>query len=160
MMEPEKQVDPVGELKRILNPYDWQANQMNKLRLLVEQFPDVVHADLGDGRKAVHLAASAHSRVLDLFLNNGADPYARDSEGRTTLHYAFGEEEVKLLIAAGVPINARDSRGQTPFAFQAQNGNLFNKVVEAFIAEGYEPTNGEMALLAVRMYSDLMRRIP
>ncbi len=62
------------------------------------------------------LACAAHygyPRVAKLLLEHGADPHARDHEGKTPLHHAAQSslDCVKLLLAAGADIKARDHEG-------------------------------------------------
>ncbi len=60
------------------------------------------------------------------FLSSGVDVNAKDSEGKSLLHYAAayaGREVVQFLIEKGADINARDGKGRTPMSVASQMGN-------------------------------------
>lgn len=66
---------------------------------------------------ALHKAAGqCEPEVVQMLLDRGADPNARDINGNTTLVYAAGSgrlEVVPLLIKAGADVNARDDDGKS-----------------------------------------------
>lgn len=78
----------------------------------------------GDGRTPLHLAYSDAARVL---LEHKADFLVLDKNGNTALHTAAEESAItcKLLVDAGLPVDARNNAGLTPLHFaslQAQQG--------------------------------------
>ena len=70
-----------------------------------------------DGMDSQDEAASAGSEMASVtaaLLGAGADPNARDEDGRTPLHWVSETPVVEALLAAGADVNARDKAGATP----------------------------------------------
>jgi ankyrin repeat protein len=71
-------------------------------------------------------------------MENGADPNASNEGGRTPLHVCSERNTstsvIKLLIAAGSELNARDSSGGTPLAYPRDN--KCDKIVEYLTSIG------------------------
>jgi ankyrin repeat protein len=66
----------------------------------------------------------AGMRCLQLLVDRGASVGARDTDGRTALHWLaqFGDREaVELLLRSGAEVNAADARGCTPLMYAAGN---------------------------------------
>jgi len=84
-------------------------------------------AKMTNGIMPLHFAAMKGCRLMAEFLiDDGSDVNAQDQTQGTPLHYAVyfsGDVEiVKLLIAKGADINAKNPRGQTAFEVARQKG--------------------------------------
>ncbi len=87
----------------------------------------------GDGRAPLHRANSVSAEVL---LRHGANALAKDRQGTTALHVAAEQDGpmCRLLIAAGVPVNIRNTSGLTPLHFAVLEGK--RRVVEVLVERG------------------------
>ena len=67
-------------------------------------------------------------------LQSGADPKARDKDGRTPLHRAAESNEnpavIEALLDAGADLKARDRLGVTPLHWAAGFNALLSKLAE------------------------------
>jgi ankyrin repeat protein len=111
------------------------------------------------------LMANAHdAKAVALLVEHHADVNAKDSYGRTALHYAVGghfnhSDSATFLLDHGADVNARDRDGNTPFLAA---GNAHD--IETLVARGADwrarDNDGETALhLAAKspmnLFSDL-----
>jgi len=75
-----------------------------------------------------------HKEIVKLLIAEGADVNAKDKYGMTPLHLAETKEAAELLIANGADVNARTGDGQTPLLFAVMSGS--KETVEILIAKG------------------------
>jgi len=72
----------------------------------------------GKDRSPLYAALSrGHHDVVHLLQRHGADPNSRDDGGKTLLHTASVEGDLKVaqgLLELGADINSRDNKGRTP----------------------------------------------
>merc|ERR1711971_553966 len=95
--------------------------------LLKEDYVADIDIQNWDKRTPCHLAAAAgHTRVLQLLLEHDHNAiFDRDDEDNTLLHLAAmnkHSETVKLLIAAGAPVQKRNRKEWTPLDSAAMSG--------------------------------------
>ena len=106
------------------------ASLSETLRAVMVANPTLVHQVDHAGETPLHYALRAKPHVyVELLLDNGADPLQLDSNGDTALHhliqaiYAWNEALFKRFLEAGVDINTRNNRGETPIFKFIQVGN-------------------------------------
>jgi cytohesin len=108
------------------------ADAVEMVDLLVERGADVNGLGYESGNAVILASFKAQTEKLERLIAHGADvnrPAADD--GRTALHVAAGwgykgERSltvIRLLLASGADVNARDQRQQTPLHWAAHEGN-------------------------------------
>jgi len=83
--------------------------------------------------------------IVELLLNQGADPNAPDNEGCRPIHHAAMKgylETCKLLLRNRATIEVKDKSDMTPILYAAQMGHV--EVVQVLLASGANPSpNGK-----------------
>lgn len=98
-----------------------KSGDAEKLRVLLLEDPNVIHARDTDGSTALHCATwKGHQGVVAFLLKAGADVNIHsDNEhwGTTPLHAAAHANQAaiaQMLIENGADVKARDKAGRTP----------------------------------------------
>ncbi len=85
----------------------------------------------------LHWAAmGGHTEIVKLLLASGAKVRAKEAGGRTPLHWSSKVEITQLLLAAGADVNARDNVGYTPLIEAATGGRA--DIAKALLKAGAE----------------------
>ncbi|MYB38074.1 MAG: hypothetical protein F4Y26_12010 [Gammaproteobacteria bacterium] len=126
--------------------------------------PDPIRAFFGGGRDAIgghiHLFPAVSPEDVQRCVDDGADPNARDGNGKTPLHWAVEHTEeprvVQALLQGGADMTARDDRGNSPVAYALRNVHGKAEVLLKVLAS--EPPQIEIARRRViALKSDLLR---
>lgn len=113
---------------------------LETVQRLVQAHPEAVNAVAPDGFQPLGLAAFfGHLDVADFLIEKGAavDSASHNPLKVMPLHSAAAgswTEVVRLLIAHGAPVNARQAEGFAPLHSAAQNGAL--EIIHALLAAG------------------------
>jgi ankyrin repeat protein len=85
-------------------------------------------------------AAFGSTDAVQLLLDRGADPNAKNAFGATALMWAAGDmEKVRLLVAKGADVNARSNIGRTPLLIAVLYDGSF-EIARLLIEKGADAT--------------------
>jgi ankyrin repeat protein len=130
----------------------WSATDLAKVHLLLERGADL-NAATARGRTALLVAAMSDQSapIVRLLIGKGADVKAMDAFKTTTLRgAAMGNdaETMRILIEAGVDVNAGDMPGITPLMMAAGwNGNL--AAVDLLLSHGAKVNEVSAAVMGL-----------
>jgi len=117
-----------------------QKGDMETVRSLVENNPDLVNAVDDSKRTPLHYAVlSQNPALVEFLISKGADIKARELNGGIPLHFAaYGGNTavVSILLQKGSDLHAKNNMGQTPAFYAAMNGHL--EVLQNLVNRGAE----------------------
>jgi ankyrin repeat protein len=118
-------------------PLHWAVADEAKTRLLLDSGANI-NARQADGRTPLYnmIGMENHNAVARLLLDRGADPNIPTANGNTNLMVAAGRgdvEALKLLIAHGAKVDARNGAGGTALINSALGRN---EAVRLLLAQG------------------------
>jgi ankyrin repeat protein len=131
----------LGETPLHVSATMWSDKDRNTvLPILIASGARVDIADTREGSTALHKAAyGGYIHNVTRLLAAGANPNARDQQGKTPLHQALYEEKsrlsvIKTLLANGANVHARDNDKSTALHTAAYSGDL--EAVQALLNAG------------------------
>ncbi len=172
---PRPELPDLLRLKGKLGPAS-AAGDEERVRLILAVGTDIDSREQGGETALIRAAAAGHLGLVQLLLGGGADYRLTDSGGRTALAWALENghaeiaralqeadagivrailggadpDQIRVLIEAGVPIDARDGDGTT--ALLAAIGNARDDLLTILLQDGADPNladiNGRPPLLA------------
>ena len=114
------------------------ADDLNKVRVLIENDPALLEEKTNDGNTPLLFACIRNRMAVATFLiDKGADVKARGKGGFMALLFANDIDLIKRLIASGADVNAATELGYTPLSRAANGGNL--AVAQFLIDNGANP---------------------
>jgi ankyrin repeat protein len=115
--------------------YAASCGRLQSARMLIEHNADI-HIQVEEGMSPLHVAAihwikRDQDDIMEVLLDHGANPNARDDNNATPLHYSswwksFDLETVegtRLLLKYGAIIDAEDNDGKTPLQLALDHGH-------------------------------------
>lgn len=102
-------------------------------QLLLKAGADISAQGKYGGSALGHAVARVDERMIRMLVAAGADIHARDEMGRTVMFSALGKA-IQVLVELGADVNARDNEGKTPLLHVARDGRYRGNVMTFFKA--------------------------
>lgn len=112
---------------------------MGWLEMLVDKGSNVNTSNNYGITPLMHIARCGGNEEFNYLINNNANIYDKNSDGKTVLMYAacdnrLDDYKVRRLLEKGAEVNARDNRGQTAL-YYATKCNI-SKIIKAIVQFG------------------------
>jgi ankyrin repeat protein len=122
-----------------------RANDLGKLKVLIGSASDVNIKDRHGSTPLMYSAAVGSVDAMKMMLASGADAKVKNAFDATPLMWcAANIDKVRLLVDAGVDVNARSKQGMTALLIAASNAGSID-IVRLLIAKGARIGGGETA---------------
>lgn len=122
-----------------------QEHKTGLARLLIDMGADLDLKNNNGGSALLYAMRYDHEPIALLLLKKGADPkHAEKETGVSPLHMAAAlgfTDCLKLILAKGADIEARDYMGRTPLAYSLMNGLTSMDMLRELIKAGANPVN-------------------
>jgi ankyrin repeat protein len=100
------------------------ANDLAKVKALVEKSPQVLDSRDGDGMTSLHHAArNGNAALVEYLIDKGAKTEIQNNQGKTPLHLAATfdrKDAVAALVRIGAALETRDPYGRTALVLCAR----------------------------------------
>jgi ankyrin repeat protein len=165
-----KGADPNARNKLGETPLMWCSHDLTRSKLLLDHKADI-NATTNAGNTALLIACTGDGQreMINLLLEKGADPLAKNDKGETTLMRValFGDTAVaRILLNRGIAINVKNTDAETALAMATKTVNkemvywLLDNGADANILDSYKATPLAYAVVVnnIDMVNALLQR--
>lgn len=111
--------------------------KFDKVNHLITTSPDIINAKDKYGFTALHnLMSEKQFEMINLLLEEGANPNIKNEDGITPLHLACWTKNANILLKNGADINSIDNSGNTPLHILAGDGEERTDVIKFLVMKG------------------------
>lgn len=142
----EKVVEKPKVVAEKVNPEEFiktiQKGDTRKVVFFLKKGVDINYKDKNEGTPIMHAIGWKQDYIVDLLLEKKADLTPANKDGMSILHFALTEGSkavTKKVIAAGAPLNVKNSYGITPLMYASgKGGKAKPEIVHLLVKKGAE----------------------